>query len=259
MNGLEAQHLRCGYPHHVVLDQLNIDAHPGQVLALLGPNGAGKTTLLKALARLLRPDRGQVLFQGHDVWQRSARQAAQWMAVTPQNELCDWPLTVKEAILLGRTPHRGWLSPFSSEDQRLAEAAMDRLRLGPLSDRPITQLSGGEWRRVVLARALAQQPKVLLLDEPTSQLDLKYQLETLRHVRHLAHDDGLVVILTLHDLNQAALFADRVALLGEEGLVAIGNVREVYTPETLAAVYGLPVEVVSHPKYDVPFVVPIHD
>jgi len=258
MNGLEARQLSCGYGNQIVLDQLSLSARPGQVLALLGPNGAGKTTLLKSLARLHRPDQGTVLFHGQDVWRGSAGQAARWMAVTPQNESCDWPLTVSEAVLLGRTPHRGWLVPFGSEDYRLADEAMARLQLEPLRERPITQLSGGEWRRVVLARALAQQPKVLLLDEPTAQLDLKYQLETLEHVRHLAHDDGLVVILTLHDLNQAALYADQVALLGGEGLAAIGTAREVFLAETLSAVYGVPVRVVSHPIYDAPFVVPIH-
>ena len=258
MSGLEAREVSCGYGKQVVFDQLSLSAEPGQVLALLGPNGAGKTTLLKSMARLHRPHRGKVIFQGKDIWQAAARQSARWMAVTPQNESCDWPLTVHEAVLLGRTPHRGWLVPFTTEDYRLADEAMARMQLELLRERPITQLSGGEWRRVVLARALAQQPQVLLLDEPTAQLDLKYQLETLHHVRHLAHDDGLVVILTLHDLNQAALYADRVALLGEGGLVAVGTAREVFTPETLAAVYGLPVKVVSHPVYDAPFVVPIH-
>jgi iron complex transport system ATP-binding protein len=258
MKTLESQHLRCGYGSHVVLSELSLVAEPGQVLALLGPNGAGKTTLLKALARLLRPERGHVVYRGQDVWRESARQAARWMAVMPQNESRDWPLTVQESVLLGRSPHRGWLVPFMAEDYELADAAMTRLQLGPLRERPITQLSGGEWRRVVLARALAQQPEVLLLDEPTAQLDLKYQLETLQHIRHLAHDDGLVVILTLHDLNQAALYADRVALLGGEGLVAVGTAREVFTAETLAGVYGIPVKVVSHPVYDAPFVVPLH-
>ncbi len=257
MNGLEARELTCGYDNHTVLHQLSLEARPGQILALLGPNGAGKTTLLKSLGRLLRPQHGRVLLQGHDVWRQSAMDAARQISLTPQNETCDWPLTVEEAVLLGRSPHRGWILPFTAEDRRQVDDALARLQLSDLRTRPVTQLSGGEWRRVMLARALAQQPRALLLDEPTAQLDLKYQVELLSHLRTLAHRDQLVVIVTLHDLNQAAQFADRIALLAAGHIVAIGNVAEVLTEEILSRTYGVRVQVLAHPLYKIPFVVPL--
>lgn len=257
MSGLEAKHVTCAYGSSVVLRDLSLVALPGQVLALLGPNGAGKTTLLKALGRLLRPKDGEVLFEGRDVWRQSSMQAARQTAFTPQNETCDWPLTVEDVVLLGRSPHRGWLLPFTDEDRRVTDEALERLHLGPLRTRPVTQLSGGEWRRVMLARALAQQPRVLLLDEPTAQLDLKHQVELLAHLRTLAHRDQIVVIVTLHDLNQAAQYADQIALLAGGKLVAFGSSEEVLTAEILSETYGVPVQVITHPLYKIPLVVPL--
>lgn len=254
---LKTDEIVCHYGDRQVLDHLSLAARSGEVLALIGPNGAGKTTVLRALARLLRPRSGRVLLQERDVWSLSPRDVAQNMALSPQNEHRDWPLTVAEAVLLGRTPHRGWVAPFDHKDREVAQIALKKLALEQLRDRPITELSGGEWRRVVLARALAQEPRVLLLDEPVSQLDLKYQLEVLLHLQHLAETDQRTVIVTLHDLNQAAICAKKLALMHEGRLVATGHPREVLTPERLLAVYGVAVAVAEHPIYDAPLVVPL--
>jgi iron complex transport system ATP-binding protein len=234
---------------------LSLAAVPGEVLALIGPNGAGKTTVLRALARLLRPQYGRVLLQDRNVWSLSRREVAQNMALSPQNEHRDWPLTVAEAVLLGRTPHRGWLAPFDSKDREVAHNALRCLALESLAERPITELSGGEWRRVVLARALAQEPRALLLDEPVSQLDLKYQLEVLLHLQRLALNDQRTVIVTLHDLNQAAICSKKLALLHQGQLIATGSPREVLTPARLREVYGVEVAIAEHPIYDAPLVV----
>lgn len=253
---LEVRGLDCGYENRRVLEQLSLAASPGEVLGLIGPNGAGKTTLLRALARLLKPTAGSVLLQGHDIWKQSPRQLARQTALSPQSESRDVALTVADVVLLGRTPHRGSLAPFNAEDRDVARQAMQRLELNELAERPITQLSGGEWRRVILARALAQQPQVLLLDEPTSQLDLKHQVQILLHVRQLAEHDRRIVIVTLHDLQHAALCTHRLALLDHGRLAALGPAAEVLNADTIARTYGIEVVVVPHPVYGSPLVVP---
>ena len=254
---LKTDELNCSYGKRRVLENLSLAAIPGEVLALIGPNGAGKTTLLRALGRLLRPQHGRVLLQNRDIWQLSARQVARQTALSPQSEDRDWPLTVAETVLLGRTPHRGWLAAFDQQDQTIASSAMRSLGLEELADRPITQLSGGEWRRVVLARALAQDPRALLLDEPTSQLDLKHQVEVLLYLQKLAAEEHRLIILTLHDLNQAAISGTKLALLHQGQLVAVGSPREVLTAERIQQVYGVEVSIAEHPIYDAPLIVPL--
>ncbi|GIX45875.1 MAG: ABC transporter ATP-binding protein [Candidatus Tectimicrobiota bacterium] len=257
MAPLEARDLTCAYAQAPVLRQLELALQPGEVLALIGPNGAGKTTLLRALARLLRPQSGAVLLAGRDVWRLSPRTVARQLALAPQSEAAFWPLTVEQAVALGRAPHRGWLLPYTARDRQALESVLQRTGLQALRTRLLTQLSGGELRRVVLARALVQEPQILLLDEPTAHLDLKYQGEVLALVRHLAHRDRLAVVLALHDLNQAALCADRLALLAQGTLLASGPPAAVLTPERLAQAYGVRVAVTRHPLYGTPLVVPL--
>ncbi len=259
MTTLEARELSCAYDQREVLEKISLRIEPGEVVALLGPNGAGKTTLLRALARLLRPEAGQVFLGTRDIWKLSPREVARQAALSPQSEGRDWPLTVREAVLLGRVPHRGWLSPFRAADQELVDAAVRRLDLVELLDRPITQLSGGEWRRVVLARALTQDPRVLLLDEPTAQLDIKHQLDVLAHVRQLAKQDRIAVVVTMHDLNQAAQAAQRLVLVHHRRIVAEGRPAEVLTEQRVAEVYGIRARILAHPVYGTPWVVPLVD
>ncbi|MDP2948869.1 MAG: ABC transporter ATP-binding protein [Chloroflexota bacterium] len=257
MRRLEAQDLTCSYDGRAVLRALSLAAEPGTVLALIGPNGAGKTTLLRAMARLLRPSRGTVLLAGQDVWRLAPSSVARRLALAPQTEHVDWPLSVEEAVALGRAPHQGWLLPYSRRDWQVVEQALSRTGLLGLRHRLVTELSGGEERRVVLARALAQEPEVFLLDEPTSHLDLRYQKEVLELVWGLARRDGLTVVVTLHDLNHAALCAHQVALLSGGAMLALGRPEDVLTPEILFQAYGVPVEVVRHPVYGTPLVAPL--
>jgi iron complex transport system ATP-binding protein len=257
MTTLEARDLTCAYNGQPVLSDLSLAVHPGQVLALIGPNGAGKTTLLRAMARLLRPRKGMLLLGDQQVWQLSPRAVARRLALAPQSNSDTWPLTVEQVVALGRAPHRGWFLPFSTKDREVVQQAMRRTGLEHLRQRLVTQLSGGEQRRVLLARTLAQEPAILLLDEPTTHLDLKYQTEILELVRQLAHRDGLAVVITLHDLNQAALCADRLALLAEGRLLAVGEAEEVLVPSYLAQAYGVPVVVTRHPLYGTPMVTPV--
>ncbi|MEA3349857.1 MAG: ABC transporter ATP-binding protein [Chloroflexota bacterium] len=256
MKTLTAKNLTCAYEDGNVLEYLCLEAHPGEVLALIGPNGVGKSTLLRAMSRLLRPRHGSVQLADVDLWNQSPRRVARQLAMAPQVSETHWAITVKDMIALGRAPHRGWLLPLSRKDHRVIENVIAQTGLSDLQDRPVNELSGGEQRRAILARVLAQEPEVMLLDEPTSHLDLKYQAEIMGLVKNLAHKDGLTVIASLHDLNLAALYADRMALLSGKRLAKVGSPREVLQPECLSEVYGLPVVVTQHPLYSIPMVTP---
>jgi iron complex transport system ATP-binding protein len=257
MQPLEARDLTCAYDRHVVLQALTLTLHSAEVLALIGSNGAGKTTLLRALARLLRPQTGTVLLAGQNAWRLSPRAVARRLALAPQQEAAHWPGTVEQAVALGRAPHRGWLLPYAAHDHDVIERVLQQTGLDTLRHRLLTELSGGEQRRVILARALAQEPQVLLLDEPTAHLDLKYQAEVLTLVQRLAYQGGLTVVIALHDLNQAALCAHRLALLANGRLLALGSADEILTPERLAYAYGVEVVVTPHPIYGTPMVAPL--
>jgi iron complex transport system ATP-binding protein len=251
---LAAADLSCGYDDRAVFSGVSLAARPGELLAVLGRNGAGKTTLLKALARLLRPRHGVVTLDGKDVWSCSRSQVARAVAFTAQVLAPDWPFTVGEFVSLGRAPHRGWWRPLGAADQRVIDSALDLLGLSQARDRPVTELSGGEWQRVRLARALAQEAKVLLLDEPTAHLDPRFQIELLSAVRALVRERGLAVVMTLHDLNLVGPWADRVALLADGGLMLEGPPDSVLTAAALESAYGLRLAVAPHPLTGAPVV-----
>jgi iron complex transport system ATP-binding protein len=244
---LKAENLVCGYRDRTVLEGISLCIESGEVLAILGPNGSGKTTLMRALARLLRPKKGSVLLADADIWQTRPAEFARRVALMSQTEAADWPLTVREAVLLGRTPHRGPLMPWRDEDESAAQLALERCGLTGLADRRVTELSGGEWRRVVLARTLAQSPQIMLLDEPTSQLYLKHQIRMLEDIRRTAHHQDVAVALTIHDLNLAASYADKFALLGTNGLIGCGTAEEVLQDHLLSQAFDIEIEVVRLP------------
>jgi iron complex transport system ATP-binding protein len=256
---LVATELCCGYDNRDVLESLSLSASAGEVLMLVGPNGSGKTTLLRAIARLLRPRHGRVMVHEQNVWEQSASSVARLVAMMPQSEQRDWPLTVEQSVTLGRAPHRGWLLPIPRGDQGIIENALRDTGLCDLRHRSITELSGGEWRRMILARALVQQARVLLLDEPTAGLDLKYQVEVLRLIRRLATQENLTVAMSTHDLNLAAIFGHRVAVLSDRKVAACGPPAEVFTADLISRSFGLPVTVMRHPVYNTPWVVPLPD
>ncbi|MBN1438832.1 MAG: ABC transporter ATP-binding protein [Anaerolineales bacterium] len=259
MTALELRDLACAYDRRTVVERISLEARPGQVLALIGPNGAGKSTLLRAMARLLKPARGKVILAGRELWGLSARETARRLAFAAQKDGDPWPATVMQIVSLGRAPHRGWLLPLTGRDRQASEEALALVGLEGMADRLATELSGGEHQRMVLARVLAQEPSFLLLDEPTSHLDLKYQTGILGLVHRLAHHNGLAVVVSLHDLNLAAVYADRVALLSGGTLDALGTPAEVLTPDRLTRAYGVPILVTRHPTRDSLFVTPDFD
>ncbi|MEM6797673.1 MAG: ABC transporter ATP-binding protein, partial [Acidobacteriota bacterium] len=231
-----------------IFEAASFTARAGEVTVIVGANGSGKTTLLRLLGRLLRPAAGRVTIGGRDVAGLPRRSLARRIAFSPQVESAAWPLTVEQVVTLGRAAHRGWLAPMAAEDRAAARAALERTDLLELSGRPLTELSGGEHRRVLFARILAQEPDAVLLDEPTAHLDLRHQEEVLVALRELAAR-GLAVVVTLHDLNQAAAYADSVALLGAGSAILEGSPEDVLLPERLKAAYGgLDVAVARHPE-----------
>ena len=254
---LAAEGIACAYADRTVLRDFSLVAEPGTVTALLGPNGAGKSTALRALARLLRPRQGAVTLDGRDVWQLPQRAFVRQVAFVPQTEANAWPMTVEQVVLLGRAPHRGWLLPYSGEDRAALRTALRQVDLEDLSGRNLDSLSGGERRRALLARALAQDAQVLLLDEPGAHLDLRHQMELFELLARLARERRAAVVLSLHDLNLASLFADRAVLLNEGRILAQGPTQDVLIPGLLHQTFGITVEAIPHPRYGVSMILPV--
>ncbi|MCS7068192.1 MAG: ABC transporter ATP-binding protein [Meiothermus sp.] len=222
-----------------------------ELVGLLGPNGAGKSSFLRLLYRMLRPHAGWVALEGRDLWQQRSAEVARRLAVVGQEAVQEPGFSLLEMVLMGRTPHKGWLEADSALDLRIAREALARVGLSGYEERPFQSLSGGEKQRALIARALAQQAHILLLDEPTNHLDVRYQLEVLQLVRGLR----IPVVAALHDLNLAALFCDRLLLLSEGRVVAEGRPEQVLTAERLRVVYGVEALVEPHPRTGRPQVV----
>ncbi|MDN5341001.1 MAG: iron complex transport system ATP-binding protein [Euryarchaeota archaeon] len=239
------------YRSSPVIRDITFDLRPHQVLAILGPNGVGKTTLLKCMNAILRPKAGSVLIEGADLLTADRMEIARKVGYVPQR--CEaGRMTVFDAVLLGRRPHIGW--DVTEKDIRIVEAAIRMLHLEDLTLRYIDEMSGGELQKVSIARALVQEPRVLLLDEPTSSLDLKNQIEILGIVRQVTAEHDVAAVMTMHNLNMALRYADRFILL-KDGVIHAAGGPDVVTPETIEAVYGVPVTVERFNGYR--FVVPL--
>ena len=235
-----------------VLRDFSLEVHEGEILGIIGPNGSGKTSLLKLMAGLLHPQAGRLTLRGQDISTLDARALARQAAMVPQEHHVLFPFTVAEVVLMGRFVHQngwGWESP---EDLRIARAAIQVMDLEPLVDRTFQELSGGERQRTIIARALAQQAPILLLDEPTAFLDIKHQLEIYATLRGLNRDQGVTVILVSHDLNLASQYCHRLVLLHEGRVFHMGTPAEVLTVEHLRTVYGCEVIIDRHPIVGTP-------
>lgn len=253
---LEAQKVSFAYNGRPVLRGVDLTVPPGQMVGVIGPNGAGKSTLIKILSRLLRPDEGRVSLGGRDLTRWGHTQLARHLAVVPQAAQLPETFTAWEVVLMGRTPYLGLLGNETATDMAITQQAMEETNTWHLASRLIGQLSGGERQRVVMARALAQEPRVLLLDEPTLHLDINYQLEILSLVRHLVDEQGLAVLAIFHDLNLAAQFCHELVLLCQGQVFARGRPEEVITATNIAAVYGADVAILPHPHNGRPTVLP---
>jgi iron complex transport system ATP-binding protein len=226
-----------------IVDGIDLIAKSGQMLGLVGPNGSGKSTILRSIYRAIRPSLGVVHLDDDDVWRLSTRQSAQRSAVVAQEAPAEFDLTVTEVVAMGRTPHKRLLERDSAEDARIIADGLARVEMADLAHRLFATLSGGEKQRVLVARALAQQSRVLILDEATNHLDIHAQLGLMELVRGL----GVTVIAALHDLNLAASYCDAVCLVNHGAVVAVGPVSDVMTPERLAEVFGVKAHCGVHP------------
>jgi len=246
---LFSESIDAGYPagEALVLRGLHLEIGDGDIVALVGPNGSGKSTLLRALGRVLKPRRGTVYLDGRAMREWPTREVARRLALLPQGPTLAADLSVHELVWLGRSPHQGMLGLPSRKDEEAVRSAIEETGITPLTGRRLSELSGGERQRVWVAMALAQQPQVLLLDEPTTFLDLNHQLELLDLIRYLNREHGITVVMVLHDLNQAARYARRVVVLKEGDVYADGTPAEVLTPETLRDVFGVEGQVLPGP------------
>lgn len=248
--------LHAGYGDRAVLGGVDLAVERGELLALIGPNGCGKTTLLRVISGAHAPAAGAVAIDGEDVRAMPPAARARRIAVVAQSGLLPDGFSAFEAVLMGRTPHLRLLQSEGPRDAAAVRSAMERAACWDLRDRPVQELSGGERQRVLIARALAQEPALLLLDEPTSHLDISHQVETFQLLVALCRGEGLAVVAVVHDLTLAAMFADRVALLSNGRIVADGSPEAVLREDLLSAAYGLPVRILRHPDSGHPIVVP---
>lgn len=239
---LELRHVSCGYGSKTVVKDISVSASSGEVLCLLGPNGVGKTTLFKTILGFLKLQGGQILLDGEDVALWSRKEFAQTVGYVPQAHTPPFPFTVLDVVTMGRTAHLGPFASPSKDDVAIAEDSLERLGVGFLKERIYTEISGGERQMVLIARALTQQPKILIMDEPTSNLDFGNQIRVLEQVNRLAQE-GLCVIMTSHFPDHAFLCSAKVALLERESHFQVGTVEEVVTEANMMSAYGVRVKI----------------
>lgn len=252
---LSATGLHFAYGDKKVLIDIDLELLPGQLLGLIGPNGSGKTSLIRSLSGILKPASGSIWLADRNLSEFSEQERARQIAVVSQSTQLPPAFTVFETVALGRTPHLRWLGRLGLHDLDIVQQAMQSSEITQLSDRRINELSGGEQQRVLLARALAQDCPILLLDEPTAHLDLRHQLNLLSLVRRMAHEQNLAVLVAMHDLNLASLFADHLVLLVDGHIRASGSPSDVLTTETLQNAYQVPLQVHQNPQHGSPWVV----
>jgi iron complex transport system ATP-binding protein len=253
---LKAKSLDVGYGERLVVEQLSVDILKGGVTALVGPNGSGKSTLLKTLARLLKPKGGGVYLDGKSITRMHTAEVAREIAILPQGPVAPSGLTVGELVEQGRFPHAGALRMLRQQDYKYIEEALTLTDMMEFAHRALETLSGGERQRAWIALALAQATPVLLLDEPTTFLDIGHQLEVLELVKRLNAEKGMTIILVLHDLNQAARYADRMIALDGGRIVADGTPEAVLTASLLAEVFGVRAHIIKDPERGTPVCLP---
>ena len=253
---LKIQNLSVYYGERQVLRDVALEVHSGEVVALIGPNGAGKSTLIRAVSGVIPIRAGDILVGDMKITSLSPLQRARQISVAPQAVTMPPAFTVWETVLLGRTPYMNFLGQMSATDEALVRHALEQVDILHLSGSRMDEISGGEQQRVLLARALAQATPILLMDEPTAHLDLRHQIDLLKLIAAQAREKGLTVLVALHDLNLASLFADRIAVIEDGRLCTAGSPGDTLTIAMLQSVYHLPVHVIPHPENGTPLVIP---
>ncbi|MEO0909431.1 MAG: ABC transporter ATP-binding protein [Pseudomonadota bacterium] len=253
---LKAENITVRYSQVNVLDRMHVEIPDRAFTVIIGPNGSGKSTLIRALSRLLKPNAGQILLDETPLQKQKNRAIAQKLAVLPQGLSAPETITVSELVSRGRTPYQTPLKQWSKDDHKLVEDALAKTGLLQFSDRPVLELSGGQQQRVWIAMVLAQDTDILLLDEPTTFLDLQHQIELLTLIRKLSAEFSKTVVAVLHDINLAARFADHIVAMKNGNVHTSGDPASVITKETIKSVFGLESEVISDPIHGKPYIIP---
>ncbi|MDI6100076.1 ABC transporter ATP-binding protein [Actinoplanes sp. NEAU-A12] len=253
---LSGSAMTLAYDKRVIAENLSVEIPDGSFTVIIGPNACGKSTLLRALSRLLKPTTGTVLLDGRDVHSQPTRAVAKTLGLLPQSSTAPDGITVAELVARGRYPHQGLLRRWSAEDERVVIESMEATGVADLTDRAVDELSGGQRQRVWLAMALAQQTPLLLLDEPTTYLDIAHQIEVLDLCAELHETQGRTLVAVLHDLNHAARYATHLIAMRSGKVARSGPPSEVLTAELVEDVFGLPCRVIDDPETGTPLVVP---
>ncbi|GAB3817406.1 ABC transporter ATP-binding protein [Tessaracoccus terricola] len=254
---LEAEHLSVGYADRTVIEDLDLQVPPGRITAIVGPNACGKSTLLRSMSRLLAPRGGRVLLDGRQVHQMPAKALARTLGLLPQSPIAPEGITVLDLVGRGRQPHQGLFARWNRSDDVAVAEALEATATVELAERAVDELSGGQRQRVWIAMALAQQTDLLLLDEPTTFLDVAHQVEVLDLLTDLNHRRGTTIVMVLHDLNLAARYSDHLIALRDGAVAAAGDPSEVLTCDVVRDVFGIASEVVTDPVSGRPLMVPM--
>lgn len=254
MDLLSIENITAGYGREPVIRDISFGIPQGGILGIVGPNGAGKTTLFKVISRLLKPSKGYVRYGGADIAGFPRKTFARMVSVVPQLRSVPPPFTVEEFVFLGRYPHKTRLARMDDKDRLIVEAHLKMLNLTHLKENLVTALSGGEMQRVFLAQGLVQTPELILMDEPTTHLDITHKIRVLDVIGSLSRQSGLTALLILHDLNLAGAYCDRVIMMKDGCVVAMGSADDVFTEELITEVYGIPVRVGVNPVTSKPHI-----
>ncbi|MFD3699232.1 ABC transporter ATP-binding protein [Streptomyces sp. NPDC058646] len=256
MQRLTAQNVTLGYDQRVIAENLSVEIPDRSFTVIVGPNACGKSTLLRALSRMLKPSAGRVLLDGQAIASMPVRKVARTLGLLPQSSIAPDGITVADLVSRGRYPHQGLLRQWSPEDERIVKESMASTGVGELADRAVDELSGGQRQRVWIAMALAQQTPLLLLDEPTTYLDIQHQIDVLDLCAELHENQGRTLVAVLHDLNHAARYATHLIAMRGGEVVAEGPPAEVVTAELVEGVFGLRCQIIDDPQTGTPLVIP---